>query len=289
MIAPHPSLNGHSNGHPPSPGEVVQAITGRDYLSHSQVTTYQACPLKFHFTYVEHARPERIAAALVMGSAVHSAIQYHLECHLAADPITAVEPLMAVYRQRWTEEVGDLPVQYGRGDDADTLASTAEQMLQAYLASPESKPTGTTIGVEEAIRFTLNQQLPEVLAKIDHLSITDGHLVVTDFKTTRSMWSNDTADDHADQLHLYGSGVQAIAAELNLPVRLRFVVLTKAKTPKIESININVDPSRVARSTRVFLNVSQAIRSGITYPSPSPMNCSGCPHQQRCDKWQSDS
>jgi RecB family exonuclease len=220
-----------------------------------------------------------------MGSALHEAIQYQLECHLAADPILVVEPLMAVFRQRWKTEVNGLPVQYAKGDTADTLAQTAEQMLQAYLGSSESKPTGTTLGVEEAIRFRLHEQLPDVLAKIDHLSINDGHLLVTDFKTTRSMWSDSTADDRADQLHLYGAAVESLAAELHLPVRLRFVLLTKAKTPKVESIEIDVDPSRVARSTRVFLNVFQAIQTGITYPSPSPMNCSGCPHQHRCDNW----
>jgi CRISPR/Cas system-associated exonuclease Cas4 (RecB family) len=117
------------------------------------------------------------------------------------------------------------------------------------------------------------------------VAVTGGHLVVTDFKTTRSMWSDSTADDHADQLHLYGAAVESLAAELHLPVRLRFVLLTKAKTPKVESIEIDVDPSRVARSTRVFLNVFQAIQTGITYPSPSPMNCSGCPFLQRCDCW----
>ena len=48
---------------------------------------------------------------------------------------------------------------------------------------------------------------------------------------------------------------------------------------------MTVDPSRVDRTKRVFERTWSAIESGLVYPAPSVMNCSGCPFQQPCREW----
>jgi CRISPR/Cas system-associated exonuclease Cas4 (RecB family) len=108
---------------------------------------------------------------------------------------------------------------------------------------------------------------------------------VTDFKTTRSMWSRDTAQEHAEQLHLYAEAGKPIAEDLGLRVKLRFVILTKAKFPKVEALEIKIDPERVKRSRLIVRHVFQAMQSGLVFPSPSAMNCSGCPFKNRCGRW----
>jgi hypothetical protein len=49
--------------------EIARSMTARDYLSYSQVSTYQACPLKWYFQYVAGLPPEQVAASLVFGGA----------------------------------------------------------------------------------------------------------------------------------------------------------------------------------------------------------------------------
>lgn len=133
--------------------------------------------------------------------------------------------------------------------------------------------------------MALHAELPELVAKVDHIAGVNHELVVTDFKTTRSIWSRETAEEHSEQLHLYSEAVKAIAEDFNFPVKLRFVVLTKAKAPKVEALEIKADPKRVERSTYIIRNVFKAMQSGVVYPSPSPLNCSGCPFQRRCASW----
>jgi putative RecB family exonuclease len=285
MIAMTSSPGGNGHVHPPTPGQVAQALTGRDYLSWSQISSFQACSLKWFYSYVEQAKPETISAAMLLGSAIHGAIQHHLECQLAAEKQPTLDDLMGVFRRSWKEQAGDTPIDYSRDESEGTQADTAKRMLEMFLESPYSKPEGQTLGIEETLRVSLHPDLPDLVAKVDHIGAINHELVVTDFKTTRSMWSKQTGEEHAEQLHLYAEAVKTIAEDFDLPVKLRFLILTKAKTPKVEAMEIKADPERVERSRVVIRNVFQAMQTGVVYPSPSVMNCSGCAFKSRCDRW----
>jgi hypothetical protein len=201
---------------------------------------------------------------------------------------------MAVFQSTWEKEAAKAPtVQFGASDTLASILTTAKQILQAWLDSPLSQPQPGTLAVEETLSVPLAPDLPELLVRIDklHLDTPDPGrqvLVVTDYKTTRSMWSPDTAQEHADQLILYGKAVQAMAQEFQATIQLRFVVLTKAKTPKIEAITIEPSDQRLTRTIHTARQVFAAMQTGIVYPVPSQMNCACCPYTKRCDAWQPD-
>ncbi len=269
----------------PEPNEIAQALTGRPHLSYSEIRTFQACPLKWHFQYVEQAEPEQISAAMVMGSSIHAAIEHHLACVLASDETPSLDQLMEVYRNRWQEEATTVPLQFGRSDTAESLNATARRMLEQFQASSYANPEDQIIGIEEPMRIRLADDLPDLAARVDLITLKEGELTITDFKTARSMWNPDTAEEHAEQLVLYGHTSGPMARSLGASMQLRFVVLTKAKAPKINELPIQANPNRVARSTAVIRQVFQAMQSGNVYPAPSAMSCTGCPFQKRCEAW----
>jgi hypothetical protein len=193
--------------------------------------------------------------------------------------------LMAVFEATWKEEAGETPVEYTKEESRANQTDTARRMLEAFIGSPYAYVEGQTLGIEETLRVTLAPDLPDLLAKLDHLSATERELVVSDFKTARAMWGRSVAEDRAEQLHLYAEAVKPIAEDLRLPIKLRFVILTKAKTPKVEAVEIRADPDRVRRSRVIIRRVFKAMQSGVVYPSPSAMNCSGCAFRNRCDRW----
>jgi CRISPR/Cas system-associated exonuclease Cas4 (RecB family) len=287
VIAASTTPMGASNGRASSPNEIAKSITGRDYLSYSQVTTYQNCKLKWFFTYVESAEPESIAAPLLLGSSVHAALQHHLEGQLAAERPATIDELMNVFREKWKAEARDTAIEYSWGENTDSQADVAKRMLVEFLASPYSRPEGQTLGIEETLRVPLHPEIPDLVAKVDLIAAVDHELVITDFKTTRSMWGPDTAAEHAVQLHMYAEAAKCIAEDLGLRLRLRFIVLTKAKSPKVQAIEIATDPRIVMGASKIIRNVFKSMQSGVVYPSPSAMNCSGCPFKQRCANWRS--
>ena len=75
----------------------------RDYLSYSAVTTYQGCPLQYYFRYVADLPERTTASSLVFGSAVHRAVEYHINELLAGNEPPTAEELFGEYDRHWPE------------------------------------------------------------------------------------------------------------------------------------------------------------------------------------------
>ena len=112
---------------------------------------------------------------------------------------------------------------------------------------------------------------PDVLGRVDLIVDTGSELVVSDWKTARSRWSQEQAEDAAEQLILYselGQGLrpwQAGDAGIRHP--------DEAKESAVDRHLMPVDPAQVHRTKRVVENVWRAIEAGSFYPAPSAMNC----------------
>jgi putative RecB family exonuclease len=275
----------------PTPGERQQAITGRDYISYSEVASYQRCPLQWKFRYVDDAEPEQISAALILGSGVHAAIEYHFQQLMQAGEVPAIDDLLQVFDTCWGKEAQQLPVTFPKGQDRDTIRVTAERMIQQFLESPHAIPDGQLVGIEENFRVVLADDLPTLLGRIDVVTWDGNELLITDYKTARSMWSPTTAQENAEQLMLYSAGMQDLAKTLSddAKIALRFVIVTKTKSVKIESLPVKLENDRLNRTRVTVRNVvasmQQASRAGTIYPSPSQFNCATCPYKQRCEGW----
>ncbi|MGA2501994.1 MAG: PD-(D/E)XK nuclease family protein, partial [Tepidisphaeraceae bacterium] len=121
-----------------------------------------------------------------------------------------------------------MPVRFNKDENTDTLHALADRMLAAFLASPLAQPKGTILGVEEELRIVLDPDLPDVLARVDLVTQTDGALHVVDWKTSRSRWTEQKALESGDQLVIYGVTVGKMSRSLGLPVNLHFGIITKA-------------------------------------------------------------
>jgi len=265
-----------------SPNQRALELTGRDYVSFSALSTYQRCPLQHHFRYVAGLPEATVSASLVFGAAIHRAAEPHFRELLAGNSAPSLDMLLDCYQQEWQERAGT-PIEFPKRDDVDSLGELAERVLKAFRDSDVTDPDGTILGVEEELRGPVVEGCPDLLARIDLITETNDDLVVTDLKTSRSRWSQTQAELSAEQLLLYGELASRLAPERSL--RLRFLVLTKTKSPIAEIHEVTVDPRRVDRTKRVFQRTWAAIETGLVYPAPSVMNCEGCPFREPCRDW----
>jgi len=265
------------------PATEARTLINRDYISYSAISTYQRCPLKFFFRYVEQLPEESVAASLVFGSAIHACAEYWFNALMAGNPTPDLDTLLYVYQESWQSRDGE-NVSFNKTDSIDSLGQLAEKMLMAFLESDFAAPSGHIVGVEEELRGDVLPGCPELLARLDLITETEDDVVITDLKTSRSRWSQQQVQDSADQLLLYSE----LARELvpGKPLKLRFVVVTKGKNPTVDHHFVSVDPQRIARIKKVAQRVWQAVQSGHFYPSPSAMNCSSCGFREACRQWQ---
>ena len=268
---------------PQRPNAIAADLTGRDYISYSQLKLFQTCPLRWYFEYVEGLPPEVVGSSLVFGGGIHAAIERFYRARLAGDPPPAIADLLASFDTAWNADA-EPPIAYGDADAAG-LRGLAENMLTAFLENDLSEPGGQVIGIEEELRNPIAIGLPDLLARVDLMVATDDALVIRDFKTARSRWSTAQRADSAGQLLLYGELARPLADALGLTVRLEFLVVTKTKSPVIERHQVESDPDRMSRMRLALQRVWAAMQAGHIYPNPSRMNCATCPHQTACRDW----
>jgi putative RecB family exonuclease len=264
---------------------LAEQLTGRSYLSHSQVSLFRACPRKFAFTYVERAEPDFVPSSLLFGGAVHRAMESYFRGRLEGLAVSHPQ-LLSVYDQAFASgqdrDGRRLPVRFNQNESAGSLRALAERMLQAFTDSPLARPNGHILAVEETLRVTLDPALPDLLAKVDLVTQTSSHLHVIDFKTSRCRWNAQKAEASADQLTLYGRMLQPLGQSLGLPVALHFAVVTKAKSPAVQVLAVPAEAQPVEALTDSIGQVWQAMQGGQFYASPSPQHCTTCPFRSRC-------
>ena len=253
-----------------------------DHISFSSISTFQACPLKFYFRYVLGLPERSISASLVMGSALHKAVQYHFERLLVGETGTDLDTLLAVFQDAW-ESYADQRIHFGKGEDRDGLGRLADRLLATFLQSDFAKPQGVILAVEEELRGEIVVGCPDVLARVDLIVDTGCELVVSDFKSSRMAWNDYKVEDAAPQLLLYSELVQPMAD--GKPIKLAFAVLTKTKLPVLTVHDVPFDARLVERTTKTVEQVWQAIQAGHFYPNPSPANCGTCPYRGPCRRW----
>lgn len=265
---------------------VAEVLTGRDYISLTQVKTFQQCPLRWHFDYVEQLPRERVSSSLVFGGAIHAAIEHHFRALLTGEPTLPVEELLKVYDGAWDAESA-VPVQFPKGETANSLLGLAARVLAAFQETDLAMPQGDIVGVEEPLRATIISECPDMVSRVDLLVVERDALRVVDLKTARSRWNADKPTEHAPQLLLYSEMSRPVAqAYGDVPIRPEFIVLTKAKSPSIEVHPVEFDPQALARTKQVIAHVWDAMQAGHVYPNPSTMNCPTCPFADACRAWE---
>jgi len=289
ILAPPPSPV-EATAPPRAANKLAQSITGRTYLSYTQISLMRSCPRRFAYQYVERVPQDFVPSSLLFGGSVHAALEFYFRCRLEGLEVTPAA-LLSAYHDAWNRQVRDagdsVPVRFNKNEDADKLHVLADRVVAAFLASPLATPKGTILGIEEQLRVVLHPSLPDVLAKVDLVTQTDGSLHVIDFKTSRSRWTDQKALESADQLVLYGVTVAGMSESLGLPVKLHFAVVTKGKTPVIQLLPVPTDANRVTSLAVGVAAVWRAIQAKNFYPSPSPQNCTTCPFRSRCPVFKS--
>lgn len=264
------------------PGYLAEQLTGRSYLSWSQIETYRSCPAKYRFRYIDRFPEETVSAALVFGGGIHAALQLHFEALLAGEGAPGLDMLLDGFWTSWHER-DDKKIRYGKNEDVNSIGQLADRMLRAFQASPLADPGGEILGVEEELRGSLAEDTPDLLGRVDLLVETRSELVVVDYKTARSRWSREQVEGAGEQLLIYGELIGQSLPER--PIRLEYRVITKAKDPATERYVIANDPSRMERTKCAVQHVWRGIEAAIFFPAPSAMNCPGCPFREACARW----
>lgn len=140
-------------------------------LSYSQINTYQQCPLKYRFRYIER-RPTKPSPHLAFGNTIHDTLR---DFHKEFDPKRAsLEDLLNLYEKNWVAEG------YESKEQEEEFRREGERMLRDYYQEAIKNPN-LPLHLEEGFKFRMGDC--EIWGKIDRIDrLPDGEWEIIDYK-----------------------------------------------------------------------------------------------------------
>ena len=176
--------------------------------SHSQLSTYEGCPLKYKLCYRDKIKRDIEGVEAFLGTMVHETLK---KCYddVRLTRRHSLEELASYYNNIWQQNWHDGIIITKKDVTQEHYKALGGKMLETYYQRYAPFDQDITIGTEMRVRFPLDDggryQLQGI---IDRLARTrDGVHHVHDYKTSAYLPSQDDVDDDR-QLAFYQIGVQ---------------------------------------------------------------------------------
>ena len=236
-------------------------------LSYGQVSDYLECPARYRYAHLVRI-PTPVSHHLVVGRALHAAVQAFHRRQMAGQPMTR-EELWHELDAAW-ESAGFLTRAH-----EEARREAARTALARFWDEQQRDPARPT-AVEQDFAVMVGRD--RVRGRWDRVDVeADGRVVITDYKSS-DVRDPATATRRArESLQL---GIYALAWEAQsgrAPDELALHFLDSGLVGRTPSTSARLD-----RAREKIVAVADGIRAGKFDATPSVARCSGCPFREIC-------
>lgn len=242
--------------------------------SHSKLGSYQQCPQKYKFRYIDEILPPIRSIELHLGDSVHRALE-KLYADAMQGQIDSVDDLLKSFQEKWDEGFSpELRIVRAR-TTAQTYLELGRKMLMDYHWTFHPFTQSTTLELEEKFFFPISEG-HEVRGIIDRLARNkDGTLEIHDYKTSRRLPSPDQVSNDA-QLALYEIAMRHRWPETQ-QISLIWHYLAFDK-----EIKISKTPEQLETVKRNTLGLIQKVEAATSFPTVVTPLCNWCEYKEIC-------
>jgi putative RecB family exonuclease len=181
--------------------------------SHSRIQTYEQCPLKFRFAYIENIETEiEESIESFLGSRVHEALE-KLYKDLMFEKLDSIEEILEFYNEEWYKNwnEGIMVVKENEGYTPENYRRMGERFLRDYYKRYYPFNQSRTIALETEEKVPLDDERNYYIhIRIDRLALApDGTYEIHDYKTSGSIKTQEELDRDR-QLAIYAFGVKKL-------------------------------------------------------------------------------
>jgi len=246
--------------------------------SHSQLSKYEECPLKYKLYYRDKVRRETEGIESFLGLMVHETLR---KCYddLRFIKVNSLSDLLAYYNKIWRENWHDSIFIIRKDLTPEHYRALGEKLIETYYKRYSPFDADITIGTEVSLNFPLDENNKyRMRGYIDRLSRTqDGAHEIHDYKTSAYLPSQEDADKDR-QLGLYHIGIQKRWPDVeNIKLVWHYLAfdleLVSQRTP--EAI------SSLAQDT---IKLIDEIESARDFPPRESRLCDWCEYPDLCPR-----
>lgn len=246
--------------------------------SHTQLSTYEECPLKYKLHYLDKVKIEEAVEGIegFMGSRVHETLQ---KCYddLKYTRINSLDDLLAFYGTVWEKRWHDDVVISKAGLTAANYRALGAKTIENYHRRYAPFDQDVTIYTEKMLHFSLDAEGKYKLrGVIDRLARDkDGTFVIHDYKTSSHLPTQEEAD-HDRQLALYHIGVKR-----NWPQARDVRLVWHYLAFDAELVSTRSEESLLALVEDTS-NLIDEIESAKDFPAKESFLCNWCDYPHLC-------
>ncbi|OGD57117.1 hypothetical protein A2V71_01635 [Candidatus Berkelbacteria bacterium RBG_13_40_8] len=232
-------------------------------ISYSALDTFNRCPLKYKFSYIDKVRvPQK--PEFFFGGLIHEVVQFALK----KDPIMPPQAeLIAYFKDKWQENIFATP------QEAKQYFDWGENMLRNFHSN--HKPGLRNI-VSTEKRFLIpvgEHQLSGMIDRVDKLPI--GSYEVIDYKTSKTLPSQGEVD-RDKQLCIYHLAVENLWSEAK-DIRLTLYFLKHNS-----QISTKRRPDEVEGIKEYIINTAEKIEKETEFKPKTNIFCNYCEYGHLC-------
>lgn len=234
-------------------------------LSHSSVSTYQQCPQKWKFRYVDKI-PEKPRSYFSFGKSVHSGLEY-LFLNLHQDAFPPLERVLDSFQKSWLSEGYDTPQQ------ERWFFKEGERILRGFYAK-HRKDFQRVLEVE--YKFSISVEGVPVMGFIDRVDRTEsGNLSIVDYKTGKAFDKSRVRQD--PQLTLYQIACRQLFGK-------DVEKLTLYHLNSLTPVSVDAHSAQLETSLKEsIVSAAKGIMEKKFDPKPAPAGyCQWCDYLQVC-------
>ena len=175
--------------------------------SHSKVSTYENCPRKYKFQYIEHEEQDiQETIEVFMGKRVHETLE-KLYKDKKYKKLISKATLLKFYKNNWEKEISDDVLVVKKDLTAKNYKKMGMKFIEDYYDKYKPFNQLTILGLETQDRMTLKDG-NSWHVRIDKFACDDkGNYYVCDYKTNATMKDQEEADEDR-QLAMYSIWVK---------------------------------------------------------------------------------
>jgi hypothetical protein len=257
----------------------------RPHWSYSSLNQFfNVCSLQYYFDRIEKLPKPFTPASLAFGSAYHRVMEWAALTHMQGQQ---VKPQAAsdLFQDVWGRQIlEEADIKYDDECDAETSAKLGRDMVACAVSGFD--PEEEVVKVSEAFCVPLRDASGVALEKpligeLDCVVRKAGPDIIVDWKTAAKKWpKSKAAKDWQPTAFL-----MAYSLKHGSVPRFRFDVVTKTKTPVLESHETSRNENDFARFVHLVKLADSMIEANHFAPSEQGFYCGGCPHAEACKTW----
>ena len=248
--------------------------------SHSRLSTFEQCPLKFKYRYLDKIIPEMEKTIEVhLGSAVHDTLEWVYKTVISGK-VPSIDDTIVKYTEFWEKEWnGDIKIVRANQTAGDYFNKGVKFLIDYYI---KHKPFDDgTIELEKRLIINLDLESKyRMQGFVDRLVYNKetGEYEIHDYKTANMLPKREKIE--ADrQLALYSIGIKNL---FNTNANVTLIWHYLAHNAKIVSRRTSEQLDQLKKDT---IELIKKIESTIDFPPCKSALCGWCEYKSMCPVW----